>query len=164
MDDIRVLNHDGVFSCRVGAVCYSEDRFLLHRAQGDVTWAFPGGKLKMNETLAAAVERELHEELGWTVTAQRLLWVVENFFDYRSPSETAESSSLHHEVGFYFSVEAPEAPSADSHFVSTETDGRLEFRWFHVDEIGALDLRPRVLKDLLGDLSGTTQVVIQRDS
>lgn len=161
---MRLLNQDGVFLCRAAAVLRRDGRFLLHRAKGDDFWAFPGGKLKMGETLAAAVERELNEELGWAITTRRLLWVVENFFEYPGGMDTAETSAFHHEIGFYFLVDAPDEVSRPgSHFVETESDGQLEFRWFHLADMDAIDLRPRALKDLLGDLSGPTRVLVNRD-
>jgi len=52
----------------VGVLIDAEGRFLLtSRPEGKVYagyWEFPGGKLEAGETVAQALERELHEELG----------------------------------------------------------------------------------------------------
>jgi 8-oxo-dGTP diphosphatase len=64
----------------VGVLVDAEGRFLLtSRPEGKVYagyWEFPGGKLEAGESVEAALERELHEELGITVDAVER-WKVE---------------------------------------------------------------------------------------
>jgi mutator protein MutT len=57
----------------VGVLLDSEGRFLItSRPEGKVYaghWEFPGGKIEAGETVAQALQRELHEELGITIGA-----------------------------------------------------------------------------------------------
>ena len=57
----------------VAAVIERSDRRLLigQRRRGDTSplkWEFPGGKVRSRETFEQALSRELHEELGVTLT------------------------------------------------------------------------------------------------
>ena len=74
--------------CRIevvaAVICNERDEFLLaERPAGKVYagyWEFPGGKLEAGETAAAALRRELHEELGIdAITAYP--WLTRDF-DY----------------------------------------------------------------------------------
>jgi 8-oxo-dGTP diphosphatase len=57
----------------VGVLIDADGRFLLtSRPAGKVYagyWEFPGGKVEAGETIAQALQRELHEELGITIGA-----------------------------------------------------------------------------------------------
>ncbi len=55
----------------VGVLIATDGRFLItSRPVGKVYaghWEFPGGKVEVGETIEAALQRELHEELGITI-------------------------------------------------------------------------------------------------
>lgn len=66
----------------VGVVVRADGRVLLgQRVDGKPYagwWEFPGGKLEAGETVAQALARELHEELGLAVTTSHP-WLVREF-------------------------------------------------------------------------------------
>ncbi len=68
----------------VGVLIDPQDRFLLtSRPAGKVYagyWEFPGGKLEAGESVAQALKRELHEELGIRIGAVQP-WKIE-LMDY----------------------------------------------------------------------------------
>lgn len=72
--------HRAAVEVAVGVLLRSDGRFLLtSRPVGKPYagyWEFPGGKLEAGETVAQALARELHEELGIQVAAVHP-WKVE---------------------------------------------------------------------------------------
>lgn len=132
------------FNLRAAAVFLQENAILLHRLEGDAIWALPGGRVDPGEEAAAAVVREMMEEVGEVVDCGELLYVVENFFEHQSKPN--------HEIGLYFlahlSSESPLQSTAHSHF-GIEGSRRLEFRWFQLSELAAVNLHPSFLRAAL---------------
>jgi ADP-ribose pyrophosphatase YjhB (NUDIX family) len=143
------------FQLRAAAIVTHENYVLLHRLAGDQFWALPGGRVEMGEDGAAAVRRELKEELDVAAQCGQLLYVVENFF-------TAREEQLH-EVGLYYSATLPQGSKvldiAETHS-GVEGNRSLEFRWFSFADLSQLDLRPAFLKQaLLASGKATVHVV-----
>lgn len=65
-----------------GILLQPNGRFLLASRPADKVyagyWEFPGGKLETGETAIQALARELHEEMGITVS-HATPWIVQTF-------------------------------------------------------------------------------------
>ncbi|KAF1030083.1 MAG: CTP pyrophosphohydrolase [Burkholderia plantarii] len=137
------------FNLRAAAVIRHDGYLLLHRAEGDGFWSFPGGRVEPGEAGAQTVAREMAEEIDATVEVGPMLCLVENFYTYRGQP--------YHELGLYFSATlAPDSPLLDrsrAHH-GEETGHGLTFRWFALDALAALDIRPGCLREQI--LSGDT--------
>lgn len=102
--------------------------------------------MKLNETTEAAIVREMMEELGVHVEAQRLAYVSEDFFEY--------DGLKYHEVGFYYLITLPEAHKlySETEFKGLEDNGKLIFQWFSLDELERMEVYPVFLKEELSNL------------
>jgi ADP-ribose pyrophosphatase YjhB (NUDIX family) len=146
------------FVCRVVGVAIEERRILLHKAEDDDFWALPGGRAELLEPAAATLRREMCEELGIEVEVERLLWLVENFFEYRGLE--------HHELGLYFLMHVPAGWSrrtATEPFLGDEHGVRLIFQWFPLETLPAMRVYPSFLASGLRDLPPTPRHVVHTD-
>ncbi|MQA00478.1 MAG: NUDIX domain-containing protein [Dehalococcoidia bacterium] len=145
-----------IFQVRVGVVARSNGRVLLHRTAGDDIWSLPGGRLMVGETAAQAAMREMREEAGAEVQPGELLWVIENFFRANALDAPGVDGAPadHHEVGLYVAVRLPPHLEQAESFTGVEREGTphefaLEFRWFGLDALDGIDLRPASLRERL---------------
>jgi ADP-ribose pyrophosphatase YjhB (NUDIX family) len=154
------LNPPGAhFSLRTAAVALHDGYVLLHRSEQDDFWSLPGGRCELLETARDAIHREMLEELDAEVRVERLLWVLENFFEHNGVAC--------HELGLYFLIDlGPDfchyAP--DESFEGTEESLRLLFRWFPIDGLHKVRLYPTFLRDALQDLPEHVVHVVHHDT
>jgi ADP-ribose pyrophosphatase YjhB (NUDIX family) len=138
----RVDSHR--FHLRAAAVALEAGHVLLHRLEGDMFWALPGGRVEAGEDGAQTIVREFKEELELTVRCHELLGIGENFFEY--------GGEPHHEVGLYFSVSLPaESQLRDTQrsHAGVEGERALEFKWFPLETLREIDFRPTALRESL---------------
>jgi ADP-ribose pyrophosphatase YjhB (NUDIX family) len=167
----QVRSGGAVFLHRVAGLAVDGSRRLLHRAAGDEFWALPGGRVHIGETAAEALRREMAEEIQVAVEVGPMIFVVENYFMDRpidAPEGDDVESMVHHEVGLYHLMTLPERFVETDSFSGVELPGtpdefELEFRWFEVDVIEGMDIRPAVLRSYLArPLTGNVTALVQR--
>lgn len=143
------------FNYRSVAVLLNGTKVLLHKSAKDNFWALPGGRVEFNEPANKTIKREMQEELGIDVCVERLLWVVENFFNYNEKS--------YHELGFYFLVSTPSTTAfhtAKQAFKGIEADKDLIFQWHEIEALNSIELHPKFLQNSLKSLPQFTEYVV----
>ncbi len=115
--------------------------------------------MELHEPGDAAVLRELAEEMGEDARIERLVWVVDNFFQHRGVRC--------HEASLYFLISLPQdspAYRAWEPWTRTEVDGtELLFRWFPLAELQSVNLLPSFLRTALGRLPAGAEYLVHRD-
>jgi ADP-ribose pyrophosphatase YjhB (NUDIX family) len=143
---------------RVAGVFVHEDHVLLQSEASIDFWVMPGGRPRLYESSRDALVREMNEEIEAHIEVLRLFWVVENFFVH---------DGVHfHELSFYYEMSLPEdSPYRDVRigFTGIEGDVALLFRWFRIDEIERVNLRPTFLRTALGTLPDSPVHIIHVD-
>ena len=130
-DDIAWSNTAGSFKYRSAAVIRDDDRVLVCAVEHIDGWFLPGGKVHFGEQSAAALVRELREEIGLdiAVTASPIL-ITESIRE--------QDGLLHQEVCFYYDVRWPEAvPAGSVHDLAGH-----RFRWVSRADLAGLGFLP----------------------
>jgi mutator protein MutT len=72
----------------VAAIIRDNDKILISQRSDNVhlpgLWEFPGGKVEPDESLQAALEREIREELGVRILVQEKFFTVEHNYASKS--------------------------------------------------------------------------------
>jgi len=146
------------FSVRVAGVAVQNGAVLLQSAPDVAFWTLPGGRLEINETAEEALAREMREEIGSDVRVGRLLWIVENFFEFRK--------RRCHELDFYFEMALPEASSVapqDRRHIAFDSGMEICFEWRRMQELGGITIYPEFLAVALAEPlpAHTTHIVVR---
>lgn len=143
--DISFSTAEGAFNFRVAAIIVNNGRLLIMRDEGIPHDYLPGGRVHLHETVEAALQRELREELDVSLPEHRPVFFAESFFDFRGMP--------HHELGVYHLMQAPaELLARGDAFTRIEGDEIHHFRWVPFGELAALDFFPLFLKDRINSL------------
>ena len=148
------------FNYRIVGVPIHDGCVLVHRADHEPFWTLPGGRAEHGETAEQTLRREMFEELATSIEVVRLLWLVENFFDYEGLN--------YHELALYFLIRfAPgSAPLNAREFEATDAGTPLRFQWCPVEpkELASLPLLPAFLPKGLANLPLSVVHIVQRDT
>lgn len=146
------------FTYRVAGVAIRDGKVLAQKPVEGGYCFLPGGRAELRETAGETLRREMQEELHIDVTVERLLWVVENFFEH--------SGKTFHELGFYFLMIFPDdSPVINTSKTFSVQEGHHEyvFQWYALDDLNSVPLYPSFLQTALQSLPGGTEHIVQID-
>ena len=142
--DISFKTAQGRFNYRVSAVILRNDRLLTMQDNLYSYSYLPGGRVKMGETAADALRREMIEELHADLPLIRPLWICEDFFTEEDTQERF------HEICVYFLVSGDALPEET---FSHAEGGRINrFSWTPVPAVQDMHLYPEFLRKSIASL------------
>jgi ADP-ribose pyrophosphatase YjhB (NUDIX family) len=116
-------------------VLIERGRLLVCRSRKRGHCFLPGGHVEFGETAAAALEREMREELGAPLRAGRFLGVCEASFVQAGRS----GRRRHHEVNLVFAMSRPPVGSsraaARGRPKLASIESKIEFDWLALDQL-----------------------------
>ena len=115
-----------------GVIMNDSHEILLHKREDSPIWAIPGGKIELDESIEQCLEREMQEELGIEVSAERLLGV------YTDPSYIL---ALGDNVQRVFLIVFLCVITSGELKLTSET---MEYRWFSKKNLSSIETFPLV--------------------
>lgn len=157
MRDIQFNVDDKKFNCRVNGICVKENKIFLSKMKDDKYWTFVGGKVKFSESTDTAILREYREEVGADLQIDKLIAVIENFFDL-------DGCSWHQYIFFY--------QLRDDNNVLELFDGERQiadeknaiYKWVDLSELANIQIKPDCSNEILKCIPQNIQHYINREN
>lgn len=149
--DISFKPELGTFNHRAGAIIINQGKVLVIKDERSPYYYLPGGRVGLNETLEAAVLRELKEELDIEGEIIRPLWLNQSFFTEEITKEK------YHELCLYFLIDISKTDllSRGESFQLKENNAINRFKWLKFKELKTEYFHPDFIKEKIFELPDT---------
>lgn len=156
--DCSYTKEQRIFRYRAVGLIIENDHVLLATNNMAEYFYTIGGAVKHGETSIDAVRREVLEDTKFDYAVEKMLTVVENFFDYEFNSTEYEF----HEVAIYYLMKPQGMREVNT--VQDIGGGRREHvEWIPLSKIDKVQVKPPVLKDIIANIDDLASPLVHKD-
>ena len=147
MEDIEFKTDTKKFKYRVNGIIINNNKVLTLKMKNNISYCLPGGHVELGEDSKTAILREMLEEIDTTVSIDKELAIVENFYLDKKGFQT-------HEISIYFIVIPNDFDKIPlQNYTRIENDkGEIKnhnFEWLDISTLKNFDFRPEFIKEKL---------------
>lgn len=144
--DLKLETEEFRVKVRANGLILHDNKVLMCCINDQGFWCCPGGHIHIGEDSKTAAIREVKEEVGIEFKDAKLCVFMESFFK-------GKKNKLFHEFGFYYLMEGEiPAEKCVDYSYNEDDEGKLvhlQFKWFDIDKLDDIDIRPAYLKNVL---------------
>lgn len=144
-EHIKIKNEHYTFKFRVSGIIIRDNKVLMVEMDDAGFFCLPGGHVELGETTEEAMLREMKEETNKDTYIKKYLGNIENFFINKHNIGI-------HEIAFYYLMDFKEdVKLKDLTRIENDegTDVKLNFKWFDLDKLNDVNIKPTFLKEIL---------------
>lgn len=149
--DFRVQAGQLTFGVRSSALIVNNGKLLTVFSEEKNQYIVPGGAILLGEGSHQAAVREVVEELGVTISSDKLAFIVENHFQ--------QGSQRYHNIEFHYLCQLLEG--TPSHMDEPDISGTC--KWVEITQLPSINLKPSFLKEELPKWQGQIVHVFQNE-
>ena len=155
--DISFERDSFYYNYRASGIFIDQNKILLQKVGDSDILSLPGGRIKLGESGAEALSREISEEFEILLDVGQLMFIVELFFDHKG--------LIHHELGLYYRVHlTSNICTVDFGPKTIKTDGYvISFNWYDISLLKSLPFFPRCLATAVVEQGNYPIHLIERD-
>lgn len=157
MRDIQFKSDKIMFNCRVNGVCIKDNKIFLSKLKDDAYWTFVGGKVEFGEATDTAVLREYKEEVGVNLQVDKLIALIENFFDL-------QGQSWHQYIFFYqLRDDNNELEFFDGERQVLDNKDGI-YKWVDLSDLDNIAIKPDCSSEILKELPQNIRHFINKEN
>ena len=141
--DLTIDIEDYKLNIRAACIIKHNNKVLLHKTDSRNHYCLIGGRVEIGENSENTIRREIKEELGKEIDIIGYVSTIENFFTFEG--------SKYHEYMFVYEAEFKDDKDKLIEDTLSNIEGKdyLKYYWLDLKDIANVDLKPKVIKDIL---------------
>ena len=141
------FNENEVFSVKACGIVIKNKKILLVNKKGTDYLTFLSGDVNFNEQSQDAAIRAFKEKIGANVKANRLIYIVENFYD-------SSNKRVHEYIFVHMMVDTRNEIKVTDSKIPLLNSKEYTYKWYNTEDIDKLNIKP----DLFGGRIGVLPV------
>lgn len=143
--DLTIDIKDYKLNIRAACIIKHNNKVLLHKSDDKDHYCLIGGRVEIGENSENTIRREIIEELGKEIDIIGYVSTIENFFEFEG--------SKYHEYMFVYEAEFKNEKDKliEDTLCNIEGKDYLKYYWVDLKDIDNVDIKPKVIKDILKD-------------